>query len=109
MLLPFWFTNAGRWWGKVTHTDSSGKKTTVSEEIDILASDREKKKFVIGECKFKNEKFDLATFNDLTEKLKPDGKAFYYLFSLSGFTDAVIKAAENSSDIRLVYIDELFE
>ena len=106
--LPFWFSEIGRWWGKVTFTDENGQKKTSSEEIDILATDTSEKNFIICECKFRNELFDISTFNALKKKIDLKGIVYYYLFSLSGFTDAVKEFADNSDNVRLIGIDQLF-
>ncbi len=106
--LPFRFSNIGRWWGKVTHTDEDGNKVTTSEEIDILALDRTEKNYLLGECKFRNEQFDLSELKKLKGKIELKGKNTYYLFSLSGFTDAVEQEAKTQSNIKLVFISDMF-
>lgn len=100
--LPFRFTNIARWWGKVTKPDGNGKLTTTSEEIDILASDSNQKNYIIGECKFTNEPFDLKQLKKLQNKITFNGNIYYYLFSLNGFTDAVKELANKETNIFLV-------
>lgn len=95
--LPFRYTKIGRWWNKDT-------------ELDIMAVDKDKDNFILGECKFKNSAFDLSELNDTIVKFKPKkktAKVYYYLFSKSGFTDNVVTAAKEKG-IRLVTVDELF-
>lgn len=95
--LPFHFTKIGRWWDK-------------QNELDIMATDKNKNHFILGECKFKNSAFDLSELNNIIAKFKPnkkDTKVYYYLFSKSGFTNGVMKTAKEK-DIRLVTIDDLF-
>lgn len=95
--LPFRFTSIGRWWNKDT-------------ELDIMATDRDKNNFLLGECKFKNSAFDLLELNATLAKFKPKkktAKMHYYLFSKSGFTQDV-KKTSNQQDIRLVAVDEMF-
>lgn len=50
-----------------------------------------KKKAVIGECKFKNEKVDKAIYDSLLRRIKVIPAKYkvvkLILFSLSGFTD----------------------
>ena len=65
-------------------------------------------KNILCECKFRNELFDISTFNALKKKNDLKGKVYYYLFSLSGFTDAVKQLAEISDNVRLIGLDELF-
>ena len=100
--LPFRFSNIARWWGKVTKLDNNGLPITTSEEIDIIASDNQQKNYILGECKFTNEPFDLKQFKKLTNKITLNGNVYYYLFSLNGFTDAVKELAQNSNNVFLV-------
>jgi len=94
--LPFHFTRIGRWWEKGT-------------EIDILAADQEGKHYLVGECKFKTSPFDLADLNAPLGKFRPDKRAarvYYCLFSRSGFTNEVRKAAKDQG-IELVELDRM--
>lgn len=94
--LPFRFTLIGRWWNKDT-------------EIDIMATDRDKNKFILGECKFKNAAFNLSELNSALAKFNPKKKTatlYYYLFSKSGFTHDVQNIAKER-DIKLVSLDEI--
>ena len=106
---PVLFLSIGRWWGKVTHKDENGKPYTVSEEIDVLATDKDEKNYIIGECKFTNEPFDLAQLKALQKKLEINGEKYWYLFSLNGFTDAVKDAAKENNNIRLVTLDDMLD
>ena len=100
--LPFRFLKIGRFWGKVTHTDENNKPYTVSEEIDILATDKDERNYIVGECKFTNEPFDMGQLKKLQAKLELHGMIYYYLFSLSGFTDAVKEYAAQNPNIVLI-------
>lgn len=106
---PFPIIEAKRWWGKATRKGEDGKTVTTSEEIDILANDATKSNYIFGECKFKNEPLDLPQLTALQSKLSVDGNVYYYLFSLSGFTDAVIQKANSSKNIKLISLNSLFE
>ena len=99
--LPFRIHNASRYWGKTVQT-IDGKKQSVNLEIDILAPDTKKKSFIFGECKFRNEAFDMQQFRNLQGKVFVDGAIWFYLFSLSGFTEAVSAYAENHDHVILV-------
>ncbi|MBO4798924.1 MAG: ATP-binding protein, partial [Candidatus Methanomethylophilaceae archaeon] len=97
--LPFRFSKIGRWWGKTTVRDPSvSNKTRISEtEIDILAISHDAKKYLVGECKFKNAPFSYSEFLDLTVKLTPQKEfvEFYYaLFSASGFDKKILGELE---------------
>lgn len=94
--LPFHFTNIGRWWNK-------------SDELDIMATDRDRNNFLIGECKYKNADFDLSEMNTALVKFKPkkkDAKIYYCLFSKTGFTQQVHKAARQK-EILLISVDDM--
>lgn len=104
--LPFRFSKIGRWWGNVTKT-VEGKKRSFPEEIDIVAADKDEKKFIMGECKFRTELFDNGELRKLKEKIGFGGKTYYYLFSLSGFTDAVAEASKTEKNIFLVDVVQI--
>ncbi|WP_208854752.1 DUF234 domain-containing protein [Holdemania massiliensis] len=90
--LPFWFSKMGRWTGKTTirdKTNDSGYRIGETE-IDILALSQDKKKLLVGECKFKNTSFRYLEYLDVLAKLTPlkETAEFYYaLFSQSRFDD----------------------
>lgn len=105
--LPFRFTNIARWWGKVTKPDESGKLISVSEEIDLIAYDSEKKNYILGECKYTNEPFDMGQLRKLQSKLDLKGNIYYYLFSLNGFTKAVEELSESSDHITLISASDI--
>ncbi len=94
-LLPFRFTSIGRFWNK-------------TDEIDILGTDIEKTNLLIGECKYKNTPFDMGELNSVLNKLliKTTQKAYYYLFSKNGYTEAVKNTAKEKN-IVLVELDDL--
>ncbi len=100
--LPILFTEIGRWWG----TDS---KTHKQIEIDIVA--RDKNDYLICECKWRNELLDYGVLEEL--KAKADSfcskrdKTYFVLFSKSGFTPALEKAAANTDDIILIGLEEI--
>lgn len=87
--LPILFTSIGRWWG----TDSVTRKQV---EIDLIANDG--KDYLIGECKWRNEKLDLTVLQELQKKADVFSKTrehtWYILFSKSGFTQAIIEESE---------------
>lgn len=105
--LPAVFPNFSRWWGKVSHDGKNGKPFTVAEELDILAENKQNKTFLIGECKFTKEPFDMGQVNKLLHKLPLKGAVHYYLFSLNGFTDGVKSYAAENGNIVLVSARDL--
>ncbi len=102
--LPILFTSIGRWWG----TDPATRNQV---EIDLIANDG--KDYLIGECKWHNEKLDLAVLYGLQKKADVFNprrtRTWFILFSKSGFTQAVMEAAEKDENIILVDIGELME
>ena len=99
--LPFIPNGFGRWWG-----NNPTKKS--QDDVDILGIDGNKGIFC--ECKFRNEKFDLAEFNDLicASNIFTDiTERYYYIFVKSGYTQAVINESEKYN-VRLLTIDDLF-
>lgn len=94
--LPILFSSIGRWWG----TDSVQKQEV---EIDIIA--RDDKKYLIGECKWQNEKMDIGVLERLKEKANifnnKREETWYTLFSKSGFTKSLLETSENDRHILL--------
>jgi AAA+ ATPase superfamily predicted ATPase len=94
--LPFRYTKIGRWWDK-------------ANELDIMATDRDKEHFILGECKFTNSPFDLQELNKTVSKFTPKkttAKVYYYLFSKNGFTEEVKEKARREN-VCLVDINEM--
>lgn len=100
--LPILFTSIGRWWGTnpVTHGQ---------EEIDLVANDR--KDYIFGECKWRNEKLDLSVLHELKTKAeifsKNRNNTYYFLFSKSGFTDAVKNEVKADNSVILVDLSDI--
>ena len=95
--LPILFSSIGRWWG----ADPVQKKEV---EIDIIAKDD--KNYLIGECKWQNEKTDIGVLERLKEKadiFNKNGReeTWYALFSKSGFTDDLIEKSKQDSHVLL--------
>ena len=94
--LPFYFSKVGRWWNK-------------TDELDIMAVDRSKKNYILGECKYRNQAFAMSDLRNMQEKvtwLKEDVNKSYWIFSKSGYTEEVRKAAQEEN-IRLVELEEI--
>jgi Holliday junction resolvase len=100
--LPILFTSIGRWWG----TDPVERKQV---EIDLIAQDGND--YIACECKWRNEVLDLSVLNELRRRTdvfsKRRGQTWYYLFSKSGFTKAVLNEAADNENIVLVDLKEL--
>lgn len=104
--LPFIPRHIGRWWG-------NNPKLRQQDDIDILALDNNHhpEKAIFCECKFRNELFGMSEYNKFMDghrQLFPEPQErYYYIFSKSGFTEAVIKQA-NCDNVSLVSPDILF-
>ena len=102
--LPFELSRIGQWWG-------SDPATRKQVQIDIVGADSEKKAFIIGSCKFKNEKIGIDEYERLKHYAAVFGKRgtyHYYIFSKGGFTDGLSEKAKED-DVRLVTLDEMYE
>lgn len=100
--LPFIPDGFGKWWG-----NNPTKKR--QDDIDIIGIDGNKGIFC--ECKFRNELFDISELNDLLDAsaiFTRIEEKYYYLFSKSGFTQAV-KDLAPQYNLKLVTIDDLFD
>lgn len=102
--LPILFTAIGRWWG-------TNPVTRNQVEIDLIANDG--RDYLIGECKWRNEKLDLAVLQDLKAKAdvfsRNRERTWFVFFSKSGFTEAVIHEAGNNDHILLVGLEQLMD
>jgi len=99
--LPISPKDMGRWWGN----DPAERK---EEGIDILALDGTSAVFC--ECKFRNEKTGAESLASLERKSRLFPKQttkYYYLFSVSGFTEDLQRVAKEDDRIRLVGPDDL--
>lgn len=110
--LPFRYTKMGRWMGKTTVRDkdaANGLRVTETE-IDLLGIDRDAKKYLIGECKFKKVPFGYSEYLDIKAKLTPlkeTSKFYYAFFSETGFDEKVIEAATNESNLMLYDLSQI--
>lgn len=91
--LPGYYTKFGRWWNK-------------SEEIDIIGTDAEKKHFLVGECKYRNQPMGEKDCIHTEEKWNPVLDTVYYYFSKSGFAPDAVRHAEETG-ARLVSLEDL--
>ena len=91
---PFNFAKLGRYWDSKT-------------EIDITALDPEGKNLILGECKYWQEPVGVNVLRDLEEKTdsvvweRNSRKAWYVLFSASGFSEELTTLAANRQDVLL--------
>lgn len=96
--LSFYFSRIGRWWNK-------------TDELDIMAVDRFKKNYILGECKYKNQPFAISDLRNMQNKvawLKEDVNVSYWIFSKSGYEEEVRKVAQEEK-IQLVELEEIVD
>jgi len=101
--LPIQPKEIGRWWG-------NNPVEKQEEEIDILAIDGSSA--IFGECKFKNIKTGIDTFENLERKSKLFKKytnKYFFLFSKDGFTEQMKKKAKENGKIKLIGIVDLLD
>ena len=98
---PIDFSDLGRWWG----TDP---KTRSQTEIDIMGI-ADKNTALFGECKWKNEKVDLAVLETLVirSQMFPYQNVHLYIFSKSGFTKGCVDEAQKMGNVNLVTYEDI--
>ena len=93
----------GEWWG----TDEKEKKQV---QIDIVGTTPVKNEFLIGSCKFRNEKVgydELELMRHYAGVFARNGKFRYVIFSKTGFTDSLLEA-ERNGEVRLVTLSDMY-
>lgn len=101
--LPIELNQVGQWWG----TDNKNKKQV---QIDIVGTPVEGDEYIIGSCKYRNEKIGLDELELIREYAQVFGKGkkyYYYIFSKGGFTEGLIQA-QNRGEVRLIGLDDLY-
>lgn len=101
--LPIELNQVGQWWG----TDNKNKKQV---QIDIVGTPVEGDEYIIGSCKYQNEKIGLDELELIREYAQVFGKGkkyYYYIFSKGGFTEGLIQA-QNRGEVRLIGLDDLY-
>ena len=102
--LPIELSEIGQWWG----TDPKKKKQV---QIDIVGTPAEGKDYVIGSCKYRNEKTDVDELDLIRDYASIFGKGnnyHYYIFSKSGFTDRLLQAQERG-EVQLITLEDLYK
>ena len=101
--LPIELNQVGQWWG----TDNKNKKQV---QIDIVGTPVEGDEYIIGSCKYQNEKIGLDELELIREYAQVFGKGkkyYYYIFSKGGFTEGLIQA-QNRGEVKLIGLDDLY-
>ena len=100
---PILLSEIGEWWG-------SDAKTKKEVQIDIVGTSAENDEYIIGSCKFKNEKIGVDELELLQNYAKVFGKGkkyHYYIFSKSGFTPALEERA-NNNEVKLIKLEDMY-
>ena len=108
--LPFAIHEIGEWWGP-----DPAQKKEVQLAIVALASKENNiqagRRFLIGSCKYKNEKTDIDELNLIRAYASlftnANDECFYYIFSKSGFTDALLEK-QDKGEVQLVTLEEMY-
>lgn len=93
--LDCFYDRIGRWWDN-------------KNEIDIVGINTAGNEILFGECKFRQKKMDVDVLEGLMQKStavvwkQDERKEQYILFSISGYTDELVQAAEKRKDIILM-------
>ncbi len=101
--LPFVLSEVGQWWG-------SDAKTKKEIQIDIVGTPLEGNEYLIGSCKYKNEKIGIDELKLLKEYAAVFGKGVgyrYCIFSKGGFTDGLIEASEKEN-VMLFTMEDIY-
>ena len=101
--LPILLSNVGQWWG----TDS---KTRREVQIDIVGAPVDGNEYLIGSCKYRNEKIgieELELLRRYAAVFRQNGIFHYYIFSKGGFTPALLEA-EMQGEVTLLTLEDLY-
>lgn len=100
--LPILLNEVGQWWG----TDA---KTRKEVQIDIVGTSVEENKFLIGYCKYRDEKVgvdELELLKKYASVFRENGTFYYYIFSKGGFTQSLMDL-EKQGQVRLVLLEDM--
>ncbi len=103
--LPFLATRFGTWWGN----DSQSKQQT---DVDVIADNKEEKKIILGECKWRNNISFTTEIRKLMDKKKlfPQYNEYYfYFFSKEKFSDEAKSMEKENNNLKLIDLDMLFK
>ena len=95
--------DAGQWWG----TDAATRKQV---QIDLVGTPVEGTEYIIGSCKFRNERIGVDELELLRNYARAFGKGskyHFYIFSKGGFTDG-LKEFEQKGEVHLLTLEDLY-
>ena len=80
-------------------------------QIDIVGTPVEGRNYIIGSCKYRNEKIGVDELELIREYAAAFGKGstyHYYIFSKGGFTDVLLQAEERG-EVHLITLEDLYK
>ena len=106
--LPFDLADVGQWWG----TDPHEKKQVQIDIVGVPVKEPDKKvsEYLIGSCKFRNEKIgmtELELLEHYAMVFAKGTKYYYVIFSMGGFTDELLSAAKERN-VLLLTLDDIY-
>lgn len=102
--LPLLLSEVGQWWG----TD---KETRKEVQIDLVGTPVEGNEYLIGSCKYKNEKIGVDELELLQRYARVFGRGdryHYYIFSKGGFTKG-LRELEKEGKVTLLTLEDIYE
>lgn len=102
--LPIQLRDVGQWWG----TDEKSRKEV---QIDIVAPSIDGNEYLIGSCKYRNEKTgaeELERLRQYAEVFRKGGRFHFYIFSKAGFTEELLKV-EKQGAVKLLTLEDLYK
>lgn len=101
--LPILIRQVGQWWG----TDPQTHKEV---QIDLVGVPVEGNEYLIGSCKYRNEKIgvdELDLLRRYAAVFRGNGRFHYYIFAKGGFTQALLDA-EKKGEVSLVRLENMY-
>ena len=101
--LPILLKDVGQWWG----TDAATRKQV---QIDLVGTPAEGTEYIIGSCKFRNERIGVDELELLRNYARAFGKGskyHFYIFSKGGFTEG-LKEFERKGEVHLLTLADLY-
>ena len=102
--LPVLISDAGQWWG----SDAKNRKEV---QIDIVGIPPEGSEYIIGSCKYRNEKIgtgELELLKEYSDVFGRGEKYYYYIFSKGGFTEG-LKEAAVKENVCLLTLEDMYK
>lgn len=101
--LPVLLSEVGQWWG----TDPTLRKEV---QIDLVGTPASGSEYLIGSCKYRNDKIGVDELELLRHYASVFGKGstyHYFIFSKVGFTDALQEQAAQGN-VTLLTLEQLY-